>query len=126
MKSSLKGLISAFLAFLIIIMMNTAAFADPTDETTADQTQPTSQETVASPYDDQIITLEEYPTAFLSEDLLDAPTVSGKGYLLFDVESQTYLLGKDIDTPLEPASTTKLMTVLLAFEKIHWQIPFAF
>lgn len=121
MESSLKGLISAFLAFLIIIMMNTAAFADPTDETTADQTQPTSQETVASPYDDQIITLEEYPTAFLSEDLLDAPTVSGKGYLLFDVESQTYLLGKDIDTPLEPASTTKLMTVLLAFENCDFE-----
>ena len=49
----------------------------------------------------------------------DAPAVNGNGYLLYDALSDTVLLGENIDVPMEPASTTKVMTVLLAIETLN-------
>ena len=50
-----------------------------------------------------------------------APSVDANAYILYDAESGTFLLGKSPDTPLPPASITKVMTVLLAFEKLDMQ-----
>ncbi len=47
-----------------------------------------------------------------------APSVSGEAYVLYDVRSGMFLLGDDPDTPLSPASITKVMTVLLALEHL--------
>jgi D-alanyl-D-alanine carboxypeptidase len=46
------------------------------------------------------------------------PAVDGKSYVLYDAQSGTFLLGKSQDTPMPPASITKVMTVLLAMEKL--------
>ena len=47
-----------------------------------------------------------------------APEIDGKAYVLYDVQSGTFLLGNNQDTPLPPASITKVMTILLAFENL--------
>ncbi len=58
------------------------------------------------------------PTKILNPDGAGAPAVDGKAYALYDVQSGTFLLGSDVDTPLAPASITKVMTILLAFENL--------
>ena len=45
-----------------------------------------------------------------------APPVDGTAYALYDSQTETFLLGKELNTPLSPASITKVMTVLLAME----------
>ena len=46
------------------------------------------------------------------------PAIDGKAYVLYDVQSDKFLLGNNQDQPLPPASITKVMTVLLAFEEL--------
>lgn len=48
-----------------------------------------------------------------------APEIDGKAYVLYDVQSGKFLLGNNQDTPLPPASITKVMTILLALEKLQ-------
>ena len=114
MKSFVRNILTAVLAISILFATPISSSAEPeTDDTNASETSATASDAA----DDKIITLEEAPDLYLYENLADAPQVNGKAYLLFDLESSANLLGKDIDVPLEPASTTKIMTVLLAFEK---------
>src|SRR5262245_8039133 len=40
-----------------------------------------------------------------------APTVDAKGYILMDTNTGMILAGKNIDSPMPPASLTKLMTL---------------
>ena len=47
-----------------------------------------------------------------------APEVAAKSYLLFDVTANQVLVAKNIDTPIEPASLTKLMTAYLVFDAL--------
>lgn len=68
--------------------------------------------------DDNIISQNEAETALLSEQPSDSPAVNGEAYSLFDASSGDFILGQNIDTPMEPASTTKVMTVLLALENL--------
>jgi len=44
-----------------------------------------------------------------------APEVAARSYLLLDVTANQILAAKDIDSPVEPASLTKLMTEYLVF-----------
>ena len=39
-----------------------------------------------------------------------APEIAARSYLLIDVTANQVLAAKDIDTPMEPASLTKLMS----------------
>ncbi len=48
-----------------------------------------------------------------------APEVAAKSYLLFDVTSNQMLAEKDIDSPIEQASLTKLMTAYLVFDALR-------
>lgn len=57
-------------------------------------------------------------TPILDPNDPDAPAIDGTAYVLYDVQSGTFLLGNNQDTPLAPASITKVMTVLLAFENL--------
>ena len=68
---------------------------------------------------DGIITANERKTDLLNEQLDDAPNVNAASYILFDANSGTILLGKDYDVQKEPASMTKVMTILLALERLH-------
>ncbi len=47
-----------------------------------------------------------------------APEVAARSYLLLDVTANQILAAKDIDTPVEPASLTKLMSAYLVFDAL--------
>src|SRR3954463_521079 len=47
------------------------------------------------------------------------PEVAARSYLLVDVSANQVLAGRDIDSPVEPASLTKLMTQYLVFDALR-------
>ncbi|WP_296494683.1 D-alanyl-D-alanine carboxypeptidase family protein [Rhodoferax sp.] len=47
------------------------------------------------------------------------PEIAARAYLLLDVTAGQILAQKDIDTPVEPASLTKLMTAYLVFDALR-------
>ena len=67
---------------------------------------------------DGIVTAAERKTDLLTEVHEDAPEVSAASYILYDANSGAILLGSDYDVQKEPASMTKVMTVLLALERL--------
>ena len=69
--------------------------------------------------DDDLISQNEQLTDLLSENPEDAPTVSADAYILYDANSGTILRGNNYDVQKEPASMTKVMTILLALEKLE-------
>lgn len=48
-----------------------------------------------------------------------APEIAARSYLLMDVTANQILAQKDIDSPVEPASLTKLMTAYLVFDALR-------
>ncbi len=48
-----------------------------------------------------------------------APAIAAKAYLLLDVTANQSLAEKDADSPVEPASLTKLMTAYLVFDALR-------
>ena len=67
---------------------------------------------------DSIVTEAERKTDLLNEVHENAPDVSAASFILYDANSGAILLGKDYDVQKEPASMTKVMTVLLAMERL--------
>ncbi len=61
----------------------------------------------------------EKPPNVSAQQLLAAPEIAARGYLLMDVTTGQILASKEIDTPLEPASLTKLMTAYLVFDALR-------
>ena len=49
------------------------------------------------------------------------PEVAARAYLLLDLTAGQILAAKDIDTPVEPASLTKLMSAYLVFDALKSQ-----
>jgi D-alanyl-D-alanine carboxypeptidase (penicillin-binding protein 5/6) len=47
------------------------------------------------------------------------PELAARSYLLLDITANQILAAKDIDTPVEPASLTKLMTAYLVFDALR-------
>jgi D-alanyl-D-alanine carboxypeptidase (penicillin-binding protein 5/6) len=47
------------------------------------------------------------------------PEIAARSYLLLDVTANQMLAAKDIDSPVEPASLTKLMTAYLVFDALR-------
>ena len=47
------------------------------------------------------------------------PEVAARSYLLLDITANQILAAKDIDSPLEPASLTKLMTAYVVFDALR-------
>lgn len=54
----------------------------------------------------------------LSAQAPQAPDVAARSYLLLDVTAHQILAEKDIDSPVEPASLTKLMSAYLVFDAL--------
>ena len=48
----------------------------------------------------------------------EVPVIAARSYLLLDVTANQILAAKDIDTAIEPASLTKLMTEYLVFDAL--------
>ncbi len=68
---------------------------------------------------DGIVTASERKTDLLNEVHDDAPAISAASYVLYDADSGSILLGSDYNVQKEPASMTKVMTVLLALERLE-------
>ena len=68
---------------------------------------------------DGIVTASERKTDLLNEAHPDAPQISAASFVLFDANSGSILLGNDYNVQKEPASMTKVMTVLLALERLE-------
>lgn len=51
--------------------------------------------------------------------LLVPPEIAAKSFMLVDVTAGQILAAKDIDSPVEPASLTKLMTAYLVFDALN-------
>ena len=47
-----------------------------------------------------------------------APEIAARAYLLMDLTANQILAAKDIDSPVEPASLTKLMSEYLVFDAL--------
>ena len=47
------------------------------------------------------------------------PEIAARSYLLLDITANQVLAAKDIDSPVEPASLTKLMTAYLVFDALR-------
>jgi D-alanyl-D-alanine carboxypeptidase len=60
----------------------------------------------------------EKQTTLLDPTGDDVPEIDGNAYVLYDAQSDTFLVGRNQDTPMSPASITKVMTILLAFENL--------
>ena len=58
------------------------------------------------------------PLFFVSEAAAD-PWISARAYSVYDLKNGQLLDGKNLRTPLPPASTTKIMTALLALEYLE-------
>ncbi len=54
-----------------------------------------------------------------SAQALPAPEIAARSYLLLDITANQFLAEKDIDSPVEPASLTKLMTAYVVFDAIR-------
>lgn len=54
----------------------------------------------------------------LAQAAPQAPEVAAKSFLLLDVNANQILAQKDIDSPVEPASLTKLMSVYVVFDAL--------
>jgi serine-type D-Ala-D-Ala carboxypeptidase (penicillin-binding protein 5/6) len=51
--------------------------------------------------------------------LPQAPVIAAKAYLLMDISANQVLAEKDADSPIEPASLTKLMSAYLVFDALR-------
>ena len=54
----------------------------------------------------------------LGAQTLPPPEIAARAYLLFDATTNQVLAAKDADTPVEPASLTKLMAAYLVFDAL--------
>lgn len=60
------------------------------------------------------------PAALLAQaQAPQPPEIAARAYLLVDVTANQVLAAKDADSPVEPASLTKLMTAYLVFDALH-------
>jgi len=59
-----------------------------------------------------------YETVLLDETPTDLPDIDGQSFLLYDALSGTFLLGKNCDDTMDPASTTMIITIILALEML--------
>ncbi len=55
----------------------------------------------------------------VSAQVPQPPEIAAPAYLLLDMTANQYLVEKDIDSPVEPASLTKLMTAYIVFDALR-------
>lgn len=98
------------IAFCLILLL-----AEPVTAQSSAAVQSTHFETSTS----TSLLPEKSETADLMEELPEGvPDVDAEAYVLYDAQSRTFLAGRNQRCPLPPASITKVMTVLLALERL--------
>jgi len=66
-----------------------------------------------------LLLIAAVPLCLRAQTMPQPPEIAASSYLLLDVTANQILAGKDIDTPVEPASLTKLMTAYLVFDALR-------
>ena len=66
-----------------------------------------------------LVTLMAAVCLSAASQTIPPPEVAARSYLLLDVTANQILAEKDIDSPVEPASLTKLMTAYLVFDALR-------
>ena len=100
----------------ILVSAETVPEEETSAETTFESVEPSDSAIITDTCDDE---LSYTNFSVLDEECPDAPAVNGNGYILYDSLSKTVLLGDNIDVPMEPASTTKIVTVMIALETLQ-------
>lgn len=103
MKKYLKSFDLLWLSVLGFILISTTAIA---------LNKPASEPEVLSAYDFNLT-----PLPVLKSGRITPPILSAQGVLAVDLDSGVYLYEKNIHERFYPASTTKLMTALVALEQ---------
>ena len=132
MKKIIERSAAAVLACVIILSSGIAVFADPetegTDTTTtttaSEENKPSASINGTDPSD----STSETTSAFITQDMQrndllnekqkNVPQITSSAYILYDAESGAIIAGHNYNDRMEPASTTKVMTVLLALETL--------
>lgn len=112
---TMNSLLAIFIAFAVAFSSFSTSMVSAQESSTSDQTTVASSSASA---EQTTAPAADAPTVLLDPEGAGAPEIDGTAYVLYDVQSDTFLLGRDQDTPLSPASITKVMTILLAFEKL--------
>lgn len=66
-----------------------------------------------------LVTLSAWVAFSVAAQIPQAPEIAARSYLLLDVTANQILAQKDIDTEVEPASLTKLMSAYLVFDALR-------
>ena len=66
-----------------------------------------------------IFVFSVFSVSSVSAQTPQVPEIAARSYLLLDVTANQILAAKDIDSPVEPASLTKLMTEYLVFDALR-------
>ena len=66
-----------------------------------------------------LLLIAAVPLCLRAQTMPQPPEIAASAYLLLDVTANQILVGKDFDTPVEPASLTKLMTAYLVFDALR-------
>lgn len=112
----IRSILCAATAIIVLIHSSFLVFGDTPEgqngtsevqETSATDSSPGAQPDVFS------------PTILLDNTPANAPSINGTAYVLYDAQSDTFLFGENVDVPLHPASTTKILTILLAIENLN-------
>ena len=69
--------------------------------------------------EDFLVSQNEAVYDLMADPPADLPNITGTSYILLDATSDTVLMGRNIDSRVQPAAVTKLMTALLAFENLE-------
>lgn len=70
---------------------------------------------------DNLVSQNEQFLDLLNEEQPDKPKVSASAYVLIDADSGDIICGNEYDRQMQPASTTKVMTVLLALQELDME-----
>ena len=112
---AMNCLLAIFIAFTVIFSSCYSSMVFAQESSASSETTGTLTSVPDAPAAE---TAADAPTVLLDPEGAGAPEIDGTAYVLYDVQSGTFLLGRNQDTPLSPASITKVMTILLAFEKL--------
>ena len=106
-------LTSAFCSSIVFAQGDTSVSEPDASDTAESSASP------ATSSDPAVTDSSSTGTVLLDPTGAGAPAIDGNAYVLYDAQSGVFLLGRNQDTPLPPASITKVMTILLAYEKLN-------
>ncbi len=102
--------------FSLILLVLLVVFSPVANQAIAASSQPDGTSVSETETTAPIVANATVPVDQAASDALE---INGKAYVLYEVESNTFLLGRNADQPLSPASITKVMTMLLALENLE-------